>query len=94
MKSNVVLKSNQHIMLFPELPYYLTVVATVVDRETGEDAHAVEITVHSRVHVKKEVTLPESYTLGYWQSKPTTVRSRILHSVAKRYGLVHESKFV
>lgn len=71
--------------MFPELPYYLSIFR-VVDPE--EDS--VKVRVHSRIHVKKEIEMPNYWSIEWVQLNPNKFRGEILSFCIKRYGLQKE----
>lgn len=67
---------------FPELPYYLRIF-----RATDSETNSVKVRVHSRIHVKKEIEMPHSWSIEWMQLNPSKFRSEILNFCIKRYGL-------
>ena len=72
--------ANAAIILFPELPSYLTVRMIIV-------SDRVKIEVESTRHKNKKITLPTGYLLDFVRDNPVTVRNEVLAAVVNRYGL-------
>jgi hypothetical protein len=64
------------------LPGYLTVFADI-----DEQRDSVSIRVVSSIHQRKEVTLPTSYSLDYFQDNRTSISGEICTRIVQRYGL-------
>lgn len=70
----------EHILSFPELPHYLTVVAVM-------DEDIVKVLVRSTIHVNKEVKLPTQYSIRYARECHGSMKAEVLSQVVDRYGL-------
>ena len=74
-------------LVFPQLPYYLTVSMIV-----GNDTVTVEI--ESTLHVEKLIKMPNSWHVLFVNSRPNGFREDVLNFIVKAYGLkLDEAKY-